>query len=72
MFGVMATTLEVVAVVTELEDWGADVVLGGTAEMTQMLQGLMELNFEETTGLYISTSFSFNPSRDTSGKPKAQ
>ena len=41
---VMAATLEVFAVVTELDDWDADVVLGGTAKMTQMLQGLMEWN----------------------------
>ena len=39
MLGVMAATLEVVAVVTELEDWGADVVLGGTAEITQNVPG---------------------------------
>ena len=57
MLGVMAATLEVVAVVTELEDWGADVVLGGTAEITQMFLGLMESNFENTTGSYCYLTF---------------
>ena len=33
ILGAMATILEVAVVVTELEDCGADVVLGGTAEL---------------------------------------
>ena len=54
MLGVMATTFEVVAVVTELEDWGADIVLGGTAEMTNVA-GLID--FKDTTISFFHFAF---------------
>ena len=67
MLGVMATTFEVVAAVTELEDWGADVVLGGTAEMTNVA-GLID--FKHTTIFRFSTLLLFHFSRDTKVKSR--